>query len=74
MTDKVKAIPIKKDDKSPAVAANLDNVLNNTYPLARPLFEYTNGKPAGAVQTWLDWIQGPDGQKIVKDMGFVPAK
>jgi phosphate transport system substrate-binding protein len=70
----VKEIPIKKDASSPAVMGSVANVLNGAYPLSRPLFEYTAGEPAGAVKTWLDWINGKDGQAIVTKLGFVPAK
>ncbi len=70
----VKSIPIKKDASSPAVAANVKNVLNSTYPLARPLFEYTPGEPGPAAKVWLDWVRGEKGQKIVEDLGFVPVK
>ena len=74
LNDKIKTVKIKVDAKSPAVAPSLETVLNNTYPLARPLFEYTQGEPSGASKTWLDWVSGPGGQEIVKKLGFVPAK
>ena len=32
---------------------------------------YTAGEPTGAVKKYLDWIIG-DGQKLVRDVGFVP--
>jgi phosphate transport system substrate-binding protein len=35
---------------------------------------YTNGEPQGDVKTYLDWILGPEGQKIVGDLGFVPLQ
>jgi phosphate transport system substrate-binding protein len=74
VNDKVKSLGIKKDAGSPAVAASVANVLNSTYPLSRPLFEYTAGEPTGATKTWIDWVMGPDGQKIVEKLGFVPIK
>jgi phosphate transport system substrate-binding protein len=48
-----------------------ETVLNGTYPIARPLFMYTAGEPAGAVKAYLDWIRA-DGQNQVKTLGFVP--
>lgn len=74
VSDKVKAVPIKKDAGSAAVAGTVENVLNNTYPMSRPLFEYTGSEPTGAAKTWLDWVMGPDGQALVKKLGFVPIK
>ncbi len=72
VTDQVKALKLKKDDSSPAVAPNVADVLNKTYPLARPLFEYTAGRPSGAAKVWLDWVLSTKGQAIVKKLDFVP--
>jgi phosphate transport system substrate-binding protein len=35
---------------------------------------YTPGAPQGDVKTYLDWIVGQEGQKIVGELGFVPLK
>ncbi len=74
VNNKVKSLKVRKDAANPAVEAKVENVLNKTYPLSRPLFEYTVGEPAAAAKAWLDWVQGPDGQKIVVQQGFVPVK
>jgi phosphate transport system substrate-binding protein len=74
VTDNVKALSLKKDDASPAVKGTVDNVINGTYPLARPLYEYTSGTPTGLAKDWLDWVRGPEGQDIVKRLDFVPIK
>ena len=52
--------------------ANDENALNGTYPIARPLYMYTNGKPRATVAKYLNFVKGPEGQKIVKKDGFVP--
>lgn len=54
------------------VEANDKNALNGTFPIARPLFMYTDGEPKGAVASYLKFVKGSDGQKIVKKEGFVP--
>jgi phosphate transport system substrate-binding protein len=74
VTSSVKPLKIKKDPASPAVEATVENVLNQTYPLARPLYNYTVGDPNPAGKTWLDWVQGPEGQAIVKKLDFVPIR
>jgi phosphate transport system substrate-binding protein len=33
---------------------------------------YTAGEPAGAIREYLDWILDPEGQALVKELGFVP--
>jgi len=54
------------------IEANDKNALNGTFPIARPLFMYTDGEPTGAVASYLKFVKGSDGQKIVKKEGFVP--
>jgi phosphate transport system substrate-binding protein len=46
--------------------------LDNTYPIARPLYMYSLGKAEGGVKKYLDWILSDAGQKVVKDNGYVP--
>ncbi|RKX58414.1 MAG: phosphate ABC transporter substrate-binding protein [Thermodesulfobacteriota bacterium] len=49
-------------------------VLKGTYPISRPLFMYTDGKPKGLVKDFIDFVLSKEGQKIVKEEGFVPLK
>jgi len=49
-------------------------VLDGTYKLARPLFMYTNGEPTGIAKDFIDFILSAEGQKIVKETGFVTIK
>ena len=49
-------------------------VQNDTYPLSRKLYMYTNGKAKGAVGSYIAFIQSPAGQKIVENEGFVALK
>jgi len=64
----IKVVPI--DGASPSK----ESVLAKTYPYARPTFYYTNGDPTGAVKEFIDFTVGPEGQKIVEQVGFVPIK
>jgi phosphate transport system substrate-binding protein len=56
------------------VVANDSNALKGTYPISRPLYYYTDGQPKGAVAGYIQFVTGPEGQKIVKKEGFVPLK
>ena len=40
------------------------------YPISRPLFQATNGKPNAAVAQFIVWETGPEGQAIVEREGF----
>jgi len=46
-------------------------VKNGTYPLARKLYMYTNGKAKGDAASFISFIQSAEGQKIVKEQGFI---
>ncbi|MEW5900767.1 MAG: PstS family phosphate ABC transporter substrate-binding protein [Acidobacteriota bacterium] len=67
----LKVLNIAKDAKSSAYSP-LDKtaVDSGDYPVARPLYQATNGKPTGAVADFLKFETGPEGQKIVEREGF----
>ena len=54
------------------IRPNLENSRKKVYPLARPLYFYylTSNKPK--VKPLIDYILGPEGQKIAEEAGFVP--
>lgn len=51
------------------VAANA-----KTYIYARPCYLYASEKPSPEAQSFLDFIESPKGQEIVRSVGFVPTK
>lgn len=50
------------------------NVQNKSYPYSRPTFYYTNGAPSGDAKKFVDFTVSEEGQKIAKQVGFVPIK
>ena len=56
----------------PYVLPSVASVNDKSYPIARDLYMYTAGQPAGAVKAYLDWIVSPEAQAIVANLGFVP--
>lgn len=40
------------------------------YPISRPLFQATNGKPGAEAAQFIAWETGPEGQAIVEREGF----
>ncbi|WP_130470132.1 phosphate ABC transporter substrate-binding protein [Candidatus Magnetaquicoccus inordinatus] len=69
-----KMLAIKKEDSSAAVVPSMETAVDKTYPIARPLFMYTNGEPTGEIKAYLDWIMAKDGQCLVSKKGYAPAK
>ncbi len=71
-TAEVKTLRIASKAGDKSFAPTVENTLNHTYPIARPLFMYTLGEPVGQVKKYLDWIHSEAGQKIVTQSGYVP--
>ena len=72
-TDHVKMVCIAAETGGDCVAPSVKTASNRTYPIARPLFMYTNGEPEGAVKAYMDWIKSDAGQCILSDKGYAPA-
>jgi phosphate transport system substrate-binding protein len=71
----LKVIEVGRDEAGPFVLPSIATVNDSSYPIARDLYMYTAGQPAGAVKDYLDWIiTSPEAQKIVAQLGFVPIK
>ncbi|MGL4404058.1 MAG: phosphate ABC transporter substrate-binding protein [Fusobacteriaceae bacterium] len=56
------------------IPANAENVLSKKYPIAREIFWYTAKDRSGDIKGIVDFALSPEGQNIVKEEGFVPAK
>ncbi len=68
LSDKVKMLKI--NDVRPSEST----VHDGTYPIARPLYMYTNGNPSGLCESFIQFILSADGQNIVRENGFVPVR
>ncbi|MEN8177422.1 MAG: phosphate ABC transporter substrate-binding protein [Pseudomonadota bacterium] len=73
-TDHLKMVCVDGEDGKPCVSPSVATASDRSYPIARPLFMYTNGEPAGAIKTYLDWIKSDTGQCILMKKGYAPAK
>jgi phosphate transport system substrate-binding protein len=51
---------------------NPQDVKSGKYPIARPLNQYVNGTPTGAVRDFIAFELSPEGQRIVEEEGFFP--
>lgn len=67
-------LEVAKDTNSdPVTPLVAENVKSGKYPIARALYQYTNGKPKGAVKDFIAFELGPEGQRIVEEMSFYPV-
>lgn len=74
LSPKVRALGIFQEKTAAFVPPTLDNALNGTYPLSRPLYFYLPGQPQGAVKQFVDFVLSEKGQAVVLDMHFVPLR
>ena len=73
LTCQEKSLKISKNDKSPYVGPTVKTISDGSYPISRPLYFYLHGEPSPNIKKFLDFALSPAGQKVVLEMGFVPA-
>jgi len=54
------------------ISPTMDNIKNGSYPLARKLYFYTMGDPSPGASAFMDYLQGPEGEKIAVENGYIP--
>ena len=50
----------------------LETAQNGTYPISRFLYFYTSGTPTATQGTFIGWVVGAEGQKVISDVGYYP--
>ena len=73
-TDHVKLACVSKTDGGDCVMPTVASASDGSYPIARPLFMYTNGEPTGEIKAYLEWILSDEGQCIILDKGYAPVR
>jgi len=73
-TDHIKLACLAAVTGGPCTAPSVAAARDGSYPIARPLFMYTNGEPTGRVGEYLNWIKSNDGQCIILNKGYAPAR
>ena len=72
VTPDQKVVAVAPESGAAYMLPTPETARDGSYPIARLLYIYTAGQPQGAIQDYLDWIIGPEGQAIVQELGFVP--
>ncbi len=54
------------------IKGSVKTTLDGTYPISRPLFMFTNGWPKGDCKAFINFVLSPEGQKVVKKVGYIP--
>jgi phosphate transport system substrate-binding protein len=74
VTDEVKSLAIKQTADGVGVLPSLETALDGSYPIARPLFFYTDGEPTGVIKAFIDYCLSEEGQQTLVDVGYVPVE
>ncbi|MDT9683722.1 phosphate ABC transporter substrate-binding protein [Streptomyces sp. TRM76323] len=56
------------------IAPTPQNVAAGTYPMTRPLFMITDGKPTGTAKEYIDYILSSKGQALLTEHGYLTRK
>jgi phosphate transport system substrate-binding protein len=70
-SERIKAVPLRSDDKAAPVAPSVETIRSGSYPFARALYVAAPGKPAGTVKAFLDFCSGASGQVLIQRAGYV---
>jgi len=54
------------------IPPSYENIKLDIYELKRQLYFYTFGDPTPGAKAFIDFVQGPEGQKIAAEEGFIP--
>jgi len=77
LTADVRALPLAKDAKTPAIGATPDNAYSGEYPLSRYLWLYANVKPNTPLdplrREFLRYVFSKQGQEAVVKDGYFPV-
>ncbi len=70
INDQVRGLGLRDGDR--VIEPNLESVRDGSFPIARNLNLVTAGPPQGEVKGFIEYLLGPEGQKIVEESGFIP--
>ncbi len=67
VNDEVKALDID------GIEATAENIMNDSYLLARPFLYVSNVEPTGLAKNFIDFTLSLEGQQLLSDEGLVPS-
>jgi phosphate transport system substrate-binding protein len=56
------------------IMPTIETVKARKYPISRGLYSNTKGAPTGLTKKFIDYLMGPEGQKLAVSHGFIPVK
>ncbi len=68
MDPEVKAVAID------GVAATVENIIAEVYPVFRPFLYLTSGEPTGLAKEFIDFIISPEAQPLIEEAGLISTR
>lgn len=73
VSPRIKTLAVSYDGRNFA-EPNLENAVNKTYPIVRPLYYYYNAQDSASVAPLMDFILSDPGQEIIRRSGYIPVR
>lgn len=73
LNKEVKPIHVSYDGGKNFIEPSMQHAKDKTYPVVRPLFYYYEAKNAPKVKGFIDYVLSPEGQALVKEVGYIPV-
>jgi len=68
LTDTIKTLTVD------GIEGTIPNAKSGQFPISRKLYKYVNElKYSAEAQKYIDFVMGPEGQKLVQEAGFIPV-
>lgn len=68
LTDTIKPLTVG------GIEGTIPNAKSGQFPISRKLYKYVNElKYSAEAQKYIDFVMGPEGQKLVQEAGFIPV-
>ena len=73
VSHRIKTLAISYDGRHFA-EPTLENAIDKSYPIVRPLYYYYNAQDSARVAPLMQFILSDEGQEIIKKSGYIPVK
>ncbi|WP_299462836.1 PstS family phosphate ABC transporter substrate-binding protein [uncultured Microscilla sp.] len=74
ISSKTKALAVSFDHGKSFVMPTFENAKQKKYPISRPLFYYYDQSQTTKVGAFMQYLYSPTGQKLIKDIGYIPNR
>ncbi|MDR0419660.1 MAG: PstS family phosphate ABC transporter substrate-binding protein [Prevotellaceae bacterium] len=74
LSEGVKSLSVSYDGGNQYVEPTMENAKNKSYPIVRPLFYYYTDASMKQVKPFVDYVLSAEGQRTVKEVGYIPVE